>query len=101
MQGNQTLLVPTSKLDKWEDGKWVTDLEGQRQALIANKKVELNTKLSQASERIQVLSDAVELNLVTEEEKNELKAWKTYRLQLSRVDISSQENMWPDMPLVK
>ncbi|WP_332838419.1 tail fiber assembly protein [Pectobacterium parmentieri] len=101
LQGNQTLLVPTSKLDKWEDGKWVTDLEGQRQALIANKKVELNTKLSQASERIQVLSDAVELNLVTEEEKNELKAWKTYRLQLSRVDISSQENMWPDMPLVK
>nr|UKE83648.1 tail fiber assembly protein [Pectobacterium sp. PL152] len=32
-------------------------------------KVELNTRLSQASERIQVLSDAVELNLATEEEK--------------------------------
>ncbi|WP_113625726.1 tail fiber assembly protein [Pectobacterium peruviense] len=101
LQGNQTLLVPTSEFDKWEDGKWVTDLEAQRQALITNKKLELNTKLSQASERIQVLSDAVELNLATEEEKNELKAWKTYRLQLSRVDISSPENIWPDTPLAK
>ncbi|UUE59199.1 tail fiber assembly protein [Pectobacterium aroidearum] len=101
LPANQTLLVPTSEFDKWEDGKWVTDLEVQRQALIANKKVELNTKLSQASERIQVLSDAVELNLATEEEKNELKAWKTYRLQLSRVDINSPENTFPDMPSVK
>ncbi|WP_350326475.1 tail fiber assembly protein [Pectobacterium aroidearum] len=101
LQASQTLLVPTSEFDKWEDGKWVTDLEAQRQVLIANKKVELNTRLSQASERIQVLSDAVELNLATEEEKNELKAWKTYRLQLSRVDINSPENTFPDMPSVK
>ncbi|MDY4384867.1 tail fiber assembly protein [Pectobacterium aroidearum] len=98
LQDNQTLLVPTSEFDKWEDGKWVTDLEAQRQALIENKKVELNTKLSQASERIQVLSDAVELNLATEEEKNELKTWKTYRLQLSRVDVNSFEEALPILP---
>ncbi|MEQ9865495.1 tail fiber assembly protein [Pectobacterium aroidearum] len=98
LQDNQTLLVPTSEFDKWEDGKWVTDLEAQRQALIENKKVELNTKLSQASERIQVLSDAVELNLATEEEKNELKVWKTYRLQLSRVDVNSFEEALPILP---
>lgn len=95
---NQTLLAPTAEFDKWEDGKWVTDLEAQRQTLIENKKSELNTRLSQASERIQVLSDAVELNLETEEEKNELKAWKNYRLQLSRVDISSEQFVFPDMP---
>jgi hypothetical protein len=98
LQANQTLLVPTSEFDKWEDGQWVTDLEAQRQVLVANKKVELNTRLSQASERIQVLSDAVELNLATEEEKNELKAWKTYRLQLSRIDINSDEVFFPDAP---
>ncbi|MGI8487393.1 tail fiber assembly protein [Pectobacterium sp. S5] len=100
LQANQTLLVPTSEFDKWEDGQWVTDLEAQRQVLVANKKVELNTRLSQASERIQVLSDAVELNLATEEEKNELKAWKTYRLQLSRVDINLEGFIFPDAPFL-
>ncbi|MEQ9886483.1 tail fiber assembly protein [Pectobacterium zantedeschiae] len=79
-------------------GKWVTDLEAQRQTLIVNKKSELNTRLSQASERIQVLSDAIELNLATEEEKNELKAWRNYRLQLSRVDINSEQFVFPDIP---
>ncbi|MBQ4794842.1 tail fiber assembly protein [Pectobacterium carotovorum subsp. carotovorum] len=98
LQANQTLLAPTSEFDKWEDGQWVTDLAAQQQASIVNKKAELSTKLSQANERIQVLSDAVELNLATEEEKNELKAWKTYRLQLSRVDVNSVEAVFPLPP---
>ncbi|MCA6967570.1 tail fiber assembly protein [Pectobacterium carotovorum] len=63
--------------------------------------MELTTKLSQASERIQILSNAIELNLAIEEEKNELKAWEIYHLQPSRVDINSPENIWPDMPLIK
>ncbi|WP_072012323.1 tail fiber assembly protein [Pectobacterium parvum] len=40
--------------------------------------MELTTKLSQASERIQILSNAIELNLAIEEEKNELKAWEIF-----------------------
>ncbi|WCG85038.1 tail fiber assembly protein [Pectobacterium sp. A5351] len=36
--------------------------------------------------------------MATEEEKNELKAWKTYRLQLSRVDVNSDEIIFPDVP---
>ncbi|MBA0163966.1 tail fiber assembly protein [Pectobacterium versatile] len=98
LQDNQTLLAPGTEFDKWEDGQWVTDLAAQQQASIVNKKAELSTKLSQANERIQVLSDAVELNLATEEEKNELKVWKTYRLQLSRFDVNSVEAIFPLHP---
>ncbi|PHM23260.1 tail assembly protein [Xenorhabdus budapestensis] len=48
---------------------------------------------------IKPLTDAVDLDMVTDEEKAALLAWKTYRVLLNRVDCSVTTDIpWPKQP---
>ncbi|WP_291968388.1 tail fiber assembly protein [Candidatus Symbiopectobacterium sp.] len=49
---------------------------------------ELTSRLTAANARIKTLSDAVDLDMATEEETALLTGWKKYRVLLNRVDIS-------------
>lgn len=52
-----------------------------------------------ADSAIAPLQDAVDLGIATLEETAQLTEWKTYRLQLNRVDISTAPDIdWPEMP---
>ncbi len=52
-----------------------------------------------ADSTIEPLADAVELGIATDEEIASLKAWKTYRVLLNRVDPNDAQNItWPDVP---
>jgi len=63
-----------------------------RQAILA-------VRLREASEKVQTLQDAVDLDMATEEEKTSLTAWKKYRVLLSRVDaIAQAPEEWPQQP---
>lgn len=55
--------------------------------------------LSEASEAIAPLQDAVDLDMATPEEEALLKAWKKYRVLLNRVDTSTAPDItWPVKP---
>lgn len=52
-----------------------------------------------ANDNIAPLQDAAELNMATDDEKNQLAAWKKYRVLLSRVNPAEAEKIrWPDKP---
>ena len=58
-----------------------------------------STLMNEASQRISVLQDAVDLEMATDNETKLLPLWKKYRVLLSRInaDISSAVT-WPDKP---
>ncbi len=58
-----------------------------------------NSLLNHASKEIDILQDAADLNMATEDEQELLLKWKKYRVILSRIDTSDPENIiWPEVP---
>lgn len=58
-----------------------------------------NHRLDFAAASIAPLQDAFDLGIATKDELARLKAWKTYRVLLSRIDIShAPEIDWPQLP---
>ncbi|WP_423804399.1 tail fiber assembly protein [Obesumbacterium proteus] len=58
-----------------------------------------SNKLNEATINISTLQDAVDLGMATDEELTQLKAWKTYRVLLSRVDTAFAPDIeWPVIP---
>ncbi|MBG6245598.1 phage tail protein [Candidatus Symbiopectobacterium sp. 'North America'] len=98
-----TLLEPATEFDVWDGEKWVTDTQVQQaaelQAAQQAAQQELTSRLTVANARIQTLSDAVDLDMATEEEKAALTEWKTYRVMLNRIDVSVTSDIgWPKVP---
>lgn len=56
------------------------------------------TLMSEATQQISILQDAVDLEMATDDEKLQLTAWKKYRVLLNRVDTSSSSISWPKKP---
>ncbi|CDH01829.1 tail fiber assembly protein [Xenorhabdus bovienii] len=55
--------------------------------------------MSQASNAIAPLQDAVELEMATGAEKSALTEWRKYRVLLNRVDCSTAPDVkWPEQP---
>lgn len=56
-------------------------------------------RLNVASNKIAPLQDAADLGIATNEEEVSLKEWKTYRVMVNRVDITSAPDIeWPSSP---
>ncbi|WP_259274920.1 tail fiber assembly protein [Raoultella terrigena] len=56
-------------------------------------------RLMQAADaRIAVLSDAQLLDMATEEELQELEKWRRYRVLLARIDTTTSNITWPEVP---
>ncbi|MGR6474426.1 tail fiber assembly protein [Pseudomonas juntendi] len=96
-----TLQAPTTEYDTWEEDKWVPDeaalAEMARQA--AYRKQALASQY--ATGRIATLQDAVDLGMATDDEAAALIAWKRYRVELSRLDITTSapaDSDWPTNP---
>lgn len=103
LQEGFTLLAPATDFDSWSGKKWVTDKTAMQAAEIqAAQQIaqqELATRQAEATSHIQALSDAVELQIATEQEQAALTAWKTYRVLLSRIDINTAPDIdWPTAP---
>lgn len=96
-----TLQGPATEFDTWQDDKWVPDeaaiaeaarRRAYRKQLMANQ---------YATGCINTLQDALELDMATEAEAAALKAWKVYRVELSRLDITTSapaDDDWPSSP---
>ncbi|WP_082779139.1 tail fiber assembly protein [Burkholderia sp. PAMC 28687] len=57
-----------------------------------------DTLLSQATSAIAPLQDAVDLDMATDADTAALKAWKTYRVLVNRVDLAQAYPAWPTAP---
>lgn len=96
-----TLQAPESEFDAWEDDQWVLDEAAQAEALrsAAYRKQALANQY--ATGRIATLQDAVDLKMATDDEAAALPAWKAYRVELSRLDITTSapaDDDWPSSP---
>lgn len=96
-----TLQAPASEFDTWEGEQWVPDEAAMAEAArqVAYRKQALASQYATA--RISTLQDAVDLNMASEAEAAALTAWKVYRVELSRLDITTTapaEEDWPNSP---
>lgn len=67
--------------------------------LIEMAEAEKTKLLAIATVAINPLQDAADLEIATDEETVSLKAWKTYRVMVNRVDTSKVPNTdWPKTP---
>ncbi|EMB8996272.1 tail fiber assembly protein [Enterobacter asburiae] len=79
-------------------------LTDEEQAIIDKQNIESvsamkQTLIDEASLKISILQDAVDLDVATDEEKNNLIEWKKYRVLLNRVDTSTAPDIkWPEKP---
>ncbi|MGX4748133.1 tail fiber assembly protein [Morganella morganii] len=110
-QSGETL-VSDSK-DKLMFVQWTTDkyktwsakdtdfiyVENYRELARADAEIQKQVLMSEVSDVIAPLQDAVDLGMVTPEEKTALNEWKKYRVMLSRVDTSTAPDIiWPEKP---
>ncbi|WP_407191920.1 tail fiber assembly protein [Citrobacter freundii] len=98
---NTTLYQPATPYDKWNGERWVTDEAAQQAAAVATANAIKAALIYSASEQINPLQDAVDLDMATEDEKARFDAWRKYRVLLTRVDTSAAPTItWPEAPAV-
>lgn len=77
----------------------ITNPPPSKEQLIAEAEYQKQALLNEATAAIAPLQDAVDLGIATDEEREQLREWKEYRVLLSRVDISSASDInWPEKP---
>lgn len=81
------------------DGKKITPRIIPKSELIAQAEETRAQLMAEANQKITPLQDAADLVIATDIELVQLKAWKTYRVLLSRVDVSTAPDIaWPEVP---
>ncbi|ELB2792384.1 tail fiber assembly protein [Aeromonas hydrophila] len=101
-----TLTPPSSPFDVWNeqiDG-WVKDDALEDAWLIQQAQSQRQVLMGEASQEIAVLVDALDPSIISDpsdDDQVKLKAWKTYRVELSKID--QQPNypdaiIWPSKP---
>ncbi|QYM91227.1 tail fiber assembly protein [Dickeya zeae] len=96
---NLTLLAPSTVFDTWNGEQWVTDVVAQQAAAVAAAQQEQAARKATATARITELGYAADLGMATEAEQTALTVWKTYLVQLSRLDTSAAPDIdWPETP---
>lgn len=96
---DMTEKVPTSDFDKWNGTEWVKDEQSEIDSYIEAAARELKERIGVATDYINTLQDAVDLDMATDSECDNLKSWRKYRVLLNRVDVSAAPNIdWPVLP---
>lgn len=81
------------------DGKKIAPRIIPESELIAQAEETRAILMSEASQKITPLQDALDLDIATDEELVQLKEWKTYWVLLSCVDVSKAPDVeWPKAP---
>lgn len=91
--------------DSYSDGKFspppLTDeqIAWEKQGKISSNIIKKQSLIDQASQKISIYQDAVDLEMATDEEITALPIWKKYRVLLSRVDANTSDDIaWPSLP---
>ena len=94
-----TLLKPGSEFDMWNGKKWVLDTDKQHQFYVEEAIIKKDRLISDATNQIAYLQDAIDTEIATDDEKTLYLEWKKYRALLNRIDIdAAPEISWPEKP---
>lgn len=90
-----------SNAGKWIfDGEKITERVYTSEELIEQAVIKRNLFMTKANEALTPLQDAVDIDDATNEEIALLKTWKTYRVALNRLDLSTAPDItWPEIPV--
>jgi hypothetical protein len=95
-----TLVQPQTEFDYWDGSCWRTNVEAQKQHLIALAYDEKQRLQLQAEKELSILQRAAKLGLATQQEQKRLVEWEKYSVLLSRIDENSAPNIeWPQPPV--
>lgn len=77
----------------------ITNPPPTKEQLIAEAEYQKQALLNEATTAIAPLQDAVDLGIATVKEREQLKAWKEYRVQVNRMDVGLELSVnWPISP---
>ncbi|HHR5846964.1 TPA: tail fiber assembly protein [Providencia alcalifaciens] len=77
----------------------ITNPPPTKEQLIAEAEYQKQALLNEATTAIAPLQDAVDLGIATDEEREQLRAWKEYRVEVNRVDAGLGASVnWPVKP---
>ncbi|WPU24073.1 tail fiber assembly protein [Cedecea neteri] len=94
---NSTSLAPDGAYQKWNGNVWVKDNLAEKADQINTAESTKVLLMRRATESIELIQDAVDLDMATDAEKARLPELKKYRLLLSRVDTSTAPDIeWPE-----
>ncbi|WP_050010706.1 tail fiber assembly protein [Herbaspirillum sp. B65] len=107
-QGQRAEGLPTDSSvaigDRYAKGKFIScdrspaPLALDMEQVLARNKVTYTGLMTIAGMAIEPLKDAAELGQATAEELSALAAWRQYRIDLSRVNLSADPVEWPAEP---
>lgn len=96
---NVTEIAPVGEFQKWNGSEWVTDEDARQAAAVNDAVLKRDSLRASADAAIAWLSDAVEAGIATAAEIASLAQWKTYRVQLMRINPADAEAIvWPPLP---
>lgn len=98
LPADETLLKPASIYDKWDGAQWQHDADAEAAAALAMATSTRNALLATANQNIAVLADAVDLGMATDAEQAAYTAWRRYRVELTRLDLTVVPIQWPVKP---
>lgn len=94
-----TLLKPATAFDVWQADHWVTDEQAFREKQIRDAEQKKQQLLDEARQKTQLWQTQLLLNMISEQDKEVLKAWMNYIQALREVDTSAApEISWPHKP---
>ncbi|MER1978029.1 tail fiber assembly protein [Pseudocitrobacter faecalis] len=94
-----TSIAPKGDYQIWNGNQWVNDEIAEHEGLINEAASVKSLLMTEATNQILPLQDAVDVGIATDEEKEKLLEWKKYRVLLNRVDISLVPDFsWPEKP---
>lgn len=87
-----------SPLHEWIDSSWIENVEVKNKQIISENMIKKNNLLNESTEKIEILQDIVDFDMQESNEDEQLKAWKKYRILLTRIDTNNIEITWPIKP---
>lgn len=95
---DMTEKAPTSDFDTWNGKAWVKNEQAEKDFHADMAARELKERMNFATNTINTLQDAVDLEMATKTEERRLLAWRKYRVLLSRMDINKAPFLdWPEV----
>lgn len=90
------------KSDRPSEGDWIASKKGtwvrDISQIIAKNEVLKTELMQEAVNQISLLQDIIDLDMQESNEDEQLKAWKKYRILLTRIDASDVNVVFPSKP---
>ncbi|EJB1248286.1 tail fiber assembly protein [Salmonella enterica] len=95
-----TTTSPSTPFDKWDGGKWVTDIEAQHAAAITQKENERQQLIKHADAVMLDWRTELMLGEISDANRAKLSAWLAYKNEVKSVDVTTDPDHvnWPVPP---